>query len=38
MKRMEPEERATIPTEFKCSLVDDLTIRVDDVFDRVAAE
>ena len=38
MKRMDPEERAAIPTEFKCSLFDDLTIRVDDVFDRVAAE
>lgn len=36
LERMKPEERATVVTEFKCSLFDDLTIRVDDVFDRVA--
>lgn len=36
LQRMKPEERAAVVTEFKCSLFDDLTIRVDDVFDRVA--
>ena len=36
LERMKPEERAAVVTEFKCSLFDDLTIRVDDVFDRVA--
>ena len=35
LSRMKPEERAGIVTAFKCSLFDDLTIRVDDVFDRV---
>lgn len=28
-------ERAAVVTEFKCSLFDDLTIKVEDIFDRV---
>ena len=35
LKRMRPEARAAIVTEFKCSLYDDLTITLEDVFDRV---
>ena len=35
-RRMKPEVRAAIITEFKCSLFDDLLIRVNDVFERVA--
>ena len=35
LDRMKPEERKDVITEFKCSLFEDLTIRVDDVFDRV---
>ena len=35
LKRMTPEARAAVATEFKCSLYDDLTISMDDVFDRV---
>lgn len=37
-ERMKPEERDAVVKEFKCSLFDDLTIRVDDVFDRVLTE
>ena len=35
LNRMKPEERAAVVTEFRCSLFDDLIIRVDDVFERV---
>ena len=35
IERMKPEERASVATQFKCSLFDDLAIRIDDVFDRV---
>lgn len=35
LERMKPDERASIVTEFKCSLFEHLIIRVDDVFDRV---
>ena len=35
LKKMTEEERAAIPTEFRCSLFDDLTIRLEDVFERV---
>ena len=35
LMRMKPEERAAVVTEFKCSLYDDLIIRLEDVFDRV---
>ena len=35
LKRMKPEELAAIQTEFKCSLYDDQTIRLEDVFRRV---
>ena len=35
LNKMTPEERASIPTEFKCSLFDDLTIQVADIFERV---
>ena len=35
-ERMNPKERAAIKKEFQCSLYDDLTIRVDDIFERVA--
>ena len=35
MEKMSPEARAAIVTEFKCSLYDDLTITLEDVFDRV---
>ena len=34
-KRMKREELDAIVTEFRCTLFDDLTIRVEDVFDRV---
>ena len=34
-KRMKPQELAAIQTEFKCSLYDDLTIRLEDIFRRV---
>ena len=34
-KRMKPEELAAIQTEFKCSLYDDLIIRMEDIFRRV---
>lgn len=33
--KMKPEERDAVVTEFKCSLYDDLTIHLDDVFARV---
>ena len=36
LEYMKPEERTAIVTEFRCSLFDGLTIRVDDIFDRVA--
>jgi len=32
---MKPEEQAALPESFKCSLFDDLEIRLEDVFDRV---
>ena len=35
LARMKPEELAAIQTEFKCSLYDDLTIRLADIFRRV---
>ena len=35
LKRMKPEELAAIQTEFKCSLYDDLIIRLEDIFRRV---
>lgn len=35
LKRMKDSEKAAIVTEFKCSLYDDLTIQLADVFDRV---
>ena len=35
LKRMKPEELAAIRTEFKCSLYDDLIIRLEDIFRRV---
>ena len=35
LNKMKPEERAAIPTEFKCSLFDDLTIQIADIFERV---
>jgi len=35
LERMKDEERAAIVTEFKCSLFDDLTIRLADVFEGV---
>ena len=34
-ERMKPKERDAIVTEFKCSLFDDLTIHISDVFERV---
>ena len=35
LEKMTVEERAAIPTEFRCSLFDDLTIRLEEVFERV---
>ena len=35
LNKMTQEERDSIPTEFQCSLFDDLTIQVADIFDRV---
>lgn len=35
LEKMKPEERASVVKEFKCSLYDDLTIRLEDVFARV---
>ena len=35
LNKMSQEERDSIPTEFKCSLFDDLTIQVADIFERV---
>ena len=35
LEKMKPEERAAVVTEFSCSLFDDLTIRLEDVFARV---
>ena len=35
LNKMSQEERDSIPTEFQCSLFDDLTIQVADIFDRV---
>ncbi len=32
MEVMKAEERAALVTEFRCSLFDDLSIRLDDVF------
>ena len=35
LKRMSEEELAAMETEFKCSLFDDLIIRLEDIFERV---
>ncbi len=35
LDKMKPEERDAVATGFRCSLFDDLTIRLDDVFARV---
>lgn len=35
LKRMVPEDQAAASTEFKCSLYDDLVIRLEDVFAKV---
>lgn len=35
LNKMSQKERDSIPTEFKCSLFDDLTIQVADIFERV---
>jgi len=35
LETMKPEEREAVVTEFSCSLFDDLTIRLEDVFARV---
>ncbi len=35
LKGMTEEEIAAIPTEFKCSLFDDLLIKLEDVFERI---
>ena len=35
LNKMSQEERDSIPTEFKCSLFDDLIIQVADIFERV---
>ena len=35
LEKMKPEERAAVVTEFRCSLFDDLTISLQDVFARV---
>ena len=35
LNKMTQEERDAIPTEFKCSLFDDLIIQVADIFERV---
>ena len=32
---MTPNDRAAVVTEFKCSLYDDLIIRLEDIFRRV---
>lgn len=37
LKRMSDKEKSAIVTEFKCSLFDDLTIRLEDVFYRVVS-
>ncbi|MBR1659277.1 MAG: hypothetical protein IJ705_03065, partial [Oscillospiraceae bacterium] len=35
LNQMKPEERAAVAKEFKCSLYDDLTISLEEVFARV---
>ena len=35
LETMSEEERAALVTEFRCSLFDDLTIRLEDIFERV---
>ena len=35
LRRMKPEELANVKTEFRCSLYDDLTISLEDIFARV---
>ena len=35
LAKMKPEERAEVITEFRCSLYDDLTISLDDIFYRI---
>lgn len=35
LRRMSEEEKAALVTEFRCSLFEDLPIRLEDVFDRV---
>ena len=32
LKKMNDEERAAVETELKCSLFDDLTIKLEDIF------
>ena len=35
LKRMKEEERANLVTEFRCSLFEDLSVRLEEVFYRV---
>lgn len=35
LARMKEEERASVVTEFQCSLFNDLTVRLADIFERV---
>lgn len=35
LKKMTDEEKAAIITEFKCSLYDDLIIKIEDIFERI---
>ena len=35
LEKMKPEERDAVQTEFKCSLYDDLSIRLEDIFAKV---
>ncbi|MBR1659162.1 MAG: Uma2 family endonuclease [Oscillospiraceae bacterium] len=35
LDKMKPQERESVATSFRCSLYDDLTISLEDVFDRV---
>ena len=35
LEKMTDEERAALVTQFKCSLFDDLTIQIADIFERV---
>lgn len=38
LKHMKPEERAAVETEFPCALFEDLRVKLEDVFYRVAPE